>query len=48
MPPLLQASDGMLYGTSYFGAVHGKGTVYRLNAASELEVVHAFTQEDAG
>jgi uncharacterized repeat protein (TIGR03803 family) len=43
MSPLMQSSDGMLYGTTYFGGEYGHGTIYRLNAASELEVVHAFT-----
>ncbi len=41
--PLMQASDGYLYGTSYFGGDEGGGTLFRLALdGSDFSVVHEF------
>lgn len=39
--PLIEASDGMFYGTSFFGGF-GEGTVYRMTPGGEVTVLHAF------
>ncbi|MBW8894640.1 MAG: Ig-like domain repeat protein, partial [Acidobacteria bacterium] len=43
---LIQASDGLLYGTTYFGGPSGYGTVYRLDLAGALTVLHGFAYSD--
>jgi uncharacterized repeat protein (TIGR03803 family) len=47
--PLLQASDGNMYGTTEYGGNNtGPGTVFKINAAGELTTLHTFTSgEDA-
>jgi uncharacterized repeat protein (TIGR03803 family) len=43
--PLLQASDGKLYGTTSAGGTDGRGTVFRLNTdGTGFEVLHTFTE----
>jgi uncharacterized repeat protein (TIGR03803 family) len=39
---LLRASDGLLYGMTRRGGKHGAGTLFRLNAAGKVEVMHTF------
>jgi uncharacterized repeat protein (TIGR03803 family) len=39
MGALIQASDGAFYGTTKFGGVNDKGTVYRLEASGKLTVL---------
>jgi len=40
---LLEASDGILYGTTFYGGTNGSGTVFRLNKdASGYAVLHSF------
>jgi uncharacterized repeat protein (TIGR03803 family) len=50
--PPLQASDGNLYGTAYYGGVghscEGCGTVYRLTPDGDFTVIHAFNGFDDG
>jgi len=40
MGPLLEASDGYFYGTSW---LDGAGTIFRIDAAGQLTVVHVFS-----
>ena len=40
--PLMQASDGRLYGTSKAGGPFDGGTVFRVSSVGESAVVHAF------
>jgi uncharacterized repeat protein (TIGR03803 family) len=42
--PLIEASDGRLYGVT----VHGKGTVFRFDAEAGVATVHAFAGPAAG
>lgn len=46
--PLLQGSDGSLYGTALFGGTLGWGTVFKVNAAGVLTVLHTFSGSDGG
>ena len=44
MSPLLEGSDGMLYGTTYGGATNNAGTVYRLNkGGTSFQIIRSFT-----
>lgn len=40
--PLMQASDGHLYGTAYFGGEEGGGTLFRVMLDGTFEVLHEF------
>ena len=45
--PLLLASDGYLYGTTFFGGNYGYGSVYRLRPnGTGYETVHSFSSFD--
>jgi uncharacterized repeat protein (TIGR03803 family) len=39
---LVQASDGLFYGTTEFGGANGQGTVFRMDAAGNLTTLHNF------
>lgn len=39
---LLQASDGLLYGTAAFGGDSGRGTIFRLDLPGNLTRLHSF------
>jgi len=39
---LLQASNGKLYGTTYSGGAHGKGTVFEITLTGKLTLLHSF------
>lgn len=42
--PLIRATNGLLYGTTYYGGRDGKGTVYQLNPdGTGYAVLHSFT-----
>ena len=41
-PPLLQASDGNFYGTTYEGGAPNVGIVFKITAAGSLTIVHTF------
>lgn len=43
---LLQATDGFIYGTTYFGGPTGYGTIYRLDSDGVVRTLHAFTYGD--
>ena len=49
--PLLQGSDGTLYGTTQRGGVHGKGTVFKAVSQPDgtlaVTVLHTFTGLDS-
>ena len=47
-PPLVQASDGNLYGTTYGGGSSGVGTVFRITLSGTLTILHNFTGPDGG
>lgn len=40
--PLIQGSDGALYGTTAFGGAHGAGTVYRITLAGTYTILYSF------
>ena len=44
--PLLQASDGNFYGTTYEGGASGDGTVFRLTPKGVLTTLHSFDSTD--
>lgn len=39
---LIQASDGLLYGTAYLGGALGKGSIFRLTTSGGLTSIHSF------
>jgi uncharacterized repeat protein (TIGR03803 family) len=39
---LIQANDGHLYGTTYYGGVNGTGAVFRLTLSGTESVIHSF------
>jgi uncharacterized repeat protein (TIGR03803 family) len=39
---LVRASDGNLYGTTYFGGANGAGTVFRISPAGVFTTLHSF------
>ena len=41
--PLLQASDGLLYGPAQSGGAFGFGTVFRMDTAGAVSVLHSFS-----
>jgi len=43
---VMQASDGNLYGTTFWGGPGNNGTVFRLTLAGARTVVHDFTETD--
>lgn len=46
---VIQASDGFLYGTTYFGGTDNGGTIYRLSTnGSSYSILHRFTNSPDG
>lgn len=45
---LVQASDGLLYGTTFRGGAEGSGTVFRVDTSGTLTVLHAFDYWSSG
>ena len=43
---LVQASNGLLYGTTYFGGTHAKGTVFKITTGGTLTTLHTFAGAD--
>jgi len=46
--PLMQASDGNLYGTSSTGGANGAGSVFRITTNGSLTILHSFTGGEDG
>jgi uncharacterized repeat protein (TIGR03803 family) len=44
--PLMQASDGNLYGVSYAGGAYDLGTVYRMKPGGSVVTVYSFQGSD--
>lgn len=42
--PLMQATDGSLYGTTSLGGPGGSGTVFRISTSGAFEVLHGFNE----
>jgi uncharacterized repeat protein (TIGR03803 family) len=40
--PLVQGTDGKLYGTTYSGGASGDGTVFKITSAGALKTLHSF------
>jgi len=40
--PLMQATDGNFYGTTYFGGANGAGTIFRISASGKFKVLFNF------
>jgi uncharacterized repeat protein (TIGR03803 family) len=43
---VVQASDGDLYGTTYYGGPHSNGTVFKITTSGVLTTIHYFDGED--
>lgn len=41
--PLIQASDGIFYGTTQSGGALNRGTVFRMTASGTVKVLHSFS-----
>jgi uncharacterized repeat protein (TIGR03803 family) len=46
--PLIQASDGNLYGTALDGGAHNRGTVFRLSLSGEYTTLYSFPLQGGG
>jgi uncharacterized repeat protein (TIGR03803 family) len=46
--PLIQGTDGFFYGTTSAGGTPGYGTVFRMDSAGNLTVIHSFTNSPDG
>jgi uncharacterized repeat protein (TIGR03803 family) len=44
--PLIQGSDGNLYGSTLFGGTNGAGTIFKLSLAGVLTTLHTFNFTD--
>jgi uncharacterized repeat protein (TIGR03803 family) len=44
--PLLQAADGNFYGTAYAGGTQNVGTVFKLDLAGNLNILHDFVDQE--
>ena len=44
--PLIQGTDGLIYGTTLSGGAYGLGTVFSLDSADTLTTVHHFAGPD--
>src|SRR5437016_4910766 len=45
---VIQARDGALYGTTYYGGMYGKGTVFKVTTNGVGTVLHAFGSLEDG
>ena len=45
---LTEATDGMLYGTTFLGGAGGSGTVFRIDGSGAITVLHAFDYWSTG
>ena len=48
LAPLVQATNGTLYGTAYSGGASGNGTVFRITTNGSLSTLHAFSGGNDG
>jgi len=46
--PLVQGTDGNLYGSTPFGGVSGGGAIYKISTGGKLKVLHTFTNTSDG
>ncbi len=46
--PLVQGTDGNLYGTTFSGGANGKGTIFSITTAGVLTTLHSFDNTDGG
>ncbi len=44
--PLVEASNGNLYGTTASGGAHGRGTVFQITSSGKFTVLHSFDYTD--
>ncbi|MBZ5679742.1 MAG: IPT/TIG domain-containing protein [Acidobacteriia bacterium] len=44
--PVMQAADGRLYGTTYWGGATGNGIVYQVTTAGAYKILHSFNGTD--
>lgn len=45
---LVQATNGNLYGTTFFGGAQGDGTIFEITPAGKLTTLHSFSYTDGG
>jgi uncharacterized repeat protein (TIGR03803 family) len=46
--PLVQATDGNFYGTTYFGGANNYGTVFKITPGGKLTTLHTFDSSEGG
>jgi len=46
--PLIQGSDGYFYGTTSAGGANGYGTIFKMDALGNLQVLHSLSYTDGG
>src|SRR5580700_6852844 len=45
---LVQADDGNLYGTTYYGGAYNYGTIFKITRSGSLTTLHSFDSTDGG
>lgn len=48
LAPLIQSTDGNLYGTTYYGGVSNQGTIFKMTLTGQVTTLHSFNLTNGG